>query len=130
MFTILFLNIYIFYSFTDAARVPSVIVSPKTLELDFNANVNITCKTYGNNAKVEWLRNIKVGNQAKLELVPTEKIYASASITEYGNLEKVYTLIFKNVTVKDAGNYLCKVIVDGKPAFSEVDISVRRMYNL
>lgn len=117
---------YVFcYFLTVGAEEPSVLLKPSVLQLDFNDHGNITCTTYGSNVEIEWLRNAYVKGTRKLQKVPTEKIYALADITNAGNYRKQQTIIFKNVTVNDAGSYICKATLDRKPVFKEVDVLVK-----
>ena len=114
------------FFFSVAQKTPYARVSPSFLDLDFNAANNVTCTTYGNNVKVEWLRSVQINGQTKLVEVPTEKIFASFSRTPQGNYRRDWTLIFTNVTEDDAGSYLCKVTADTRPTFREVDVTVKR----
>lgn len=108
-----------------AVAQPNVYVTPKYMDLDFNAAANVTCTTYGNNVKVQWLMNVNVGGLPKLRPVPSEKILGTSRTTPQGNTEKVWTLIFRNVTTKDSGNYICQVTLDSSLAFSETDVAVK-----
>lgn len=114
----------------DAVAQPNVYVTPKYMDLDFNAAANVTCTTYGNNVKVQWLMNVNVGGLPKLRPVPSEKILGTSRTTPQGNTEKVWTLIFRNVTTKDSGNYICQVTLDNSLAFSETDVAVKGKENL
>lgn len=105
-------------------------VKPKSLSLDYNAAENVTCKTYGNNAQLQWLRKTTVDGEVKLDPVPTEKISRRRTITNTGYIEKKYVMAFQNVTPKDTGTYICKVTVNGEPAFSDLQLTVEGMKTL
>ena len=99
-------------------------MKPKTLSLDYNAAENVTCKAYGNNAQVQWLRKMTVDGEVKLDPVPTEKVSGKMTRTNTGYIEKKYIMALRNVTPKDTGTYICKVTVNGKPAFSDLQLTV------
>lgn len=101
-------------------------MEPAFLDMDFNSADNVTCTTFGNNTKIEWLRTVQKNGQTKLEKVPTQNIQAKFQVTPQGNYKREWTLMFKNVTQADAGSYMCKVTSDTKPTFREVDVAVKR----
>ena len=73
--------------------------------LDVGNSINITCHSY-HYGRIDWYKIDPSTNEAK-KITDKAKREENQTYSRHGLLEKNLTLILRDVTISDAGSYIC-----------------------